>query len=176
VGLPAQSWPDLEGDGMSGKSAAGSLIVRTRYATDGPEAAHEFLTSRYSRHRVTLHDRGENLRFGLAGRSAGKIGLAHLRHSAGRTATSDPLDYLIFVAIYVGTVEVLAGREQVRGSRGGALLYPIGTPFTATWDRFGIHLLNSYQATTGNHPATPCAREHGSPGERLHDRKGATQG
>jgi AraC-like DNA-binding protein len=127
---------------MAETSAGGSLIAHTRYATEDPDAAHEFLASRYSRHRVMLHERGENFRFALTGRSVEKISLAHLRHSAGRTATSDPLDYLVFVAICEGAVELAAGREQVRGSRGAALLYPIGTPFTATWNQFDIHLLN----------------------------------
>lgn len=118
------------------------MIVGTRYATEDPDAAHEFLNSRYASYRVMLHHRGENFRFDLTGRSAGEIVLAHVRHSAGGTATSDPLGHLMFLAVCEGTLEVTAGREQVRSGRGGALLYPIGTPFAPTWDRFSICMLN----------------------------------
>ncbi|HEY1967251.1 MAG TPA: AraC family transcriptional regulator [Pseudonocardia sp.] len=127
---------------MAEASVGGSLIAHTRYATDDPDAAHEFLTRRYARHRVRLHERGEAFRFALTGRSAGQISLARLCHSAAGTATSDPFPHLVFGAICAGKVELVTGREQVRGGQGGAYLYPVGSPFTVSWDRCDIHLLN----------------------------------
>jgi AraC-like DNA-binding protein len=118
-----------------------SSIVRTRYSTRNAEAAHEFLRGRYVEHRVVLHRHTEGFRFDLTGRSAGRLGLAHLRHSTGTTVNSEPLDYLIFGVVSEGTFEITAGRDQVQAGRGGALLSPVGTPFCLSWDRFDVHLL-----------------------------------
>jgi AraC-like DNA-binding protein len=117
------------------------VIAGTRCATTDPDAAHEFLTSRYARYQVTVNDR-EAFRFDLIERSAGQISLARMHHSAGGIAQSNPLDSLLFVVGCEGAVEVVAGRERVRSGRGGAWLYPIGTPFSVGWDRFGLVLLS----------------------------------
>ena len=127
---------------MAAASAEDSVIVSTRYATDDAAAAHKFLTERYVGHNVRSYGGPvEPFRFEVSGRAAGRIGMAQLRHSAGFTATCDPLDYLLFAAISTGEVELSTGQEQVRVGRGDALVYPLATRFAVSWDRFAVHLL-----------------------------------
>jgi AraC-like DNA-binding protein len=129
------------------------LIAQTRYGTDDPDAAHQFLSSRYSTYRAVLGGDRENFRFALTGRSAGEIGLARLRHSATLDATSDPLDYLVFAVITEGAMEIAAGRDQVRAARGEVLMYAIGMPLTIAWDRFDIHVLDLPMAVVADQAA-----------------------
>src|ERR1700712_4836928 len=102
----------------TGSSADGTSIARTRYGTDDADAAHEFLSTRDGSTRVKLGGCRENFRFDLSGRSVGGLGLARLRHSAGCAGMSDPLDYLVFVVIAEGTLEMASDHERVRATKG----------------------------------------------------------
>jgi hypothetical protein len=127
---------------MAAASADNSVIVGTRYVTDDTAEAHKFLTDRYVSHSVTSY--GEPVapfRFEVNGRAAGRIAMAQLRHSAGCTATCDPLDYLLFAAISAGEVELSTGRDQIRSGRGDAVVYPLATRFTVNVNRFAVHVL-----------------------------------
>jgi AraC-like DNA-binding protein len=117
-------------------------MTRTQYATRDVDAAHAFLGARYVGHRVVAQGRSDNFRFAAEGGTAGKLDLAHTRHSVRTTVSTEPFHILLFVTVSRGIFEVTAGREHVRLTRGGVLLYPIGTPLTAAWDCFDIHLLN----------------------------------
>ena len=125
---------------MAAASAEDSVIVSTRYGTDDAAAAHEYLANRYAGHTVLSYGGPlETFRFGHTGRVAGRIGMAQLRHSAGFTATSDPLDYLLFAAISTGGVELSTGRDQLRVGRGDAFVYPLATRFAVSWGHLAVH-------------------------------------
>lgn len=139
---------------MAGMSAGGTSIAQTRFSTDDPNAAHQFLNTRYSAYRAALGGSQENFQFALTGRAAGAIRLSRLRHSAALDATSDPLDYLVFAVITEGTMEISSPRDQAQAVRGEVLMYPIGMPLTIAWERFDIHVLDLPVAVVADQAAT----------------------
>ena len=147
---------------MAVTSTGEPSVVRTRFATRDADAAHEFLSGRYVEHRVLTSARTESLRLDVTGRAAGRIALSQVRHSAGMTVTTEPLDYLLFVIIADGVLEVEARRDLVRVGRGDSLLYPVGIPFSVTWDDFDHHVLSLPRAAVAQ---TAAAQTGIAPGD-----------
>jgi AraC-like DNA-binding protein len=126
---------------MSVDVDAGRMPVRHfEFSTSDPEAGEVMSAEMYGAFRPRY---GPTDGFTFDGRrtSAGEMSLDHLVHSSMSIDVA-PLDYLMFVFVTSGNLEVTAGDLETRLRIGATAVCPAGVPLRMSWDRLGKEVIS----------------------------------
>ncbi|UNZ17378.1 AraC family transcriptional regulator [Streptomyces sp. 891-h] len=115
-------------------------VRRIRMRTSDPQEAEEFLRRTYTEHTAQLFGETERFRFDAALTQAGALGVERLAHSMRVRAEAEPPHCVYVVQVLGGTLEVSAGRNELRSGPGDLHVCDPYAPTLAEWDnvRLGV--------------------------------------
>ncbi|MET9858455.1 AraC family transcriptional regulator [Streptomyces smyrnaeus] len=115
-------------------------VRRIRMRTSDPREAEEFLRQTYTEHTPQLFGDQDRFRFDAALTQAGAIGVERLAHSMRVRAEAEPHHCVYVVQVLGGTLEVSAGRNELRSGPGDLHLCDPYAPTLVNWDnvRLGV--------------------------------------
>ncbi len=115
-------------------------VLRSEFATSDPNAAEVMSAEMYGAFKPRY---GPTDGFTFDGRrtTAGSMSLDHLVHSSMSIDVA-PLDYLMFVFVTGGTLNVTAGDLETRLRIGDTAVLPAGVPLSMSWERLGKEVIS----------------------------------
>ncbi|MFC4495772.1 helix-turn-helix domain-containing protein [Streptomyces ovatisporus] len=115
-------------------------VERSEFATSDPGAAEVLSAEMYGAFKPRY---GPTEGFTFDGRrtAAGSMSLDHVVHSRMSIDVA-PLDYLMFVFVTGGTLNVTAGDLETRLRIGDTAVFPAGVPLSMSWDRLGKEVIS----------------------------------
>ncbi|HWM35633.1 MAG TPA: AraC family transcriptional regulator [Streptomyces sp.] len=133
-------------------------VERSEFSTSDPGKAEVLSAQMYGAFRPRY---GHTDEFVFDGRrtSAGSMSLDHLAHST-MSIECAPLDYLMFIFVTGGTLNIAAGDLETRLGVGDVGVCPVGVPLTISWDRLTKEVIS-----VPLQPAEQAAAEYGGSGK-----------
>ncbi|MGP3972825.1 AraC family transcriptional regulator [Streptomyces sp. 8N114] len=115
-------------------------VRRIRMRTSDPQEAEDFLRRTYADHTPQLFGDRERFRFDAALTQAGSIGVERFAHSMRVRAEAEPHHCVYVVQVLGGTLEVTAGRNELRSGPGDLHLCDPYAPTLVRWEnlRLGV--------------------------------------
>lgn len=133
-------------------------VKRSEFSTSDPGAAEVLSAEMYGAFRPR-YGPTEGFVFGGRRISAGGMSLDHLAHSS-MSIECAPLDYLMFVFVTGGTLNIAAGDMETRLRTGDTAVCPAGVPLSISWDRLSKEVIS-----VPKQAAEQAAAEYGGSGE-----------
>ena len=127
------------GDGMS---TARSQLVRTRFATDNVEVAHDLIARMYAKHTLQAIGGNGSFRLEMSGVGTTDLRVDRLRYGVACSGVLGPVGYLLFHSTSAGRCQMTTTDADVQYSRGMPGLVPLGVEVGFGWSPdFEVRLL-----------------------------------
>lgn len=117
---------------------ADTAVERIELETTDADRAQAAVRERYFSHRVRLLGHPRKIGYRQRSASAGELAVDTLRYTAAIQKLIEPIDYTLVAVFREGGVRFATAAEEVLTGPGDAVVYPQGTPFTATFHHVDV--------------------------------------
>ena len=114
-------------------SAAWSPLVRTRFATDNVEVAHDLIARMYANNTLQASGGNGSFRLEMSGVGTTDLRVDRLRYGVACSGVLGPVGYLLFHTTIAGRYQMTTTDADVRYSRGMPGLVPLGVEVGFGW-------------------------------------------
>jgi AraC-like DNA-binding protein len=107
--------------------------VRTRFATDNVEVAHDLIARMYGRNRLQANGGNGSFRLEMSGVGTTDLRVDRLRYGVACGGVLGPVSYLLFHSTTSGRYQMTTAEADVRFSPGTPGLVPLGVEIRFGW-------------------------------------------